>query len=184
MMLFPLRATAWYDCVVTYVFKQGSHSHGKAWKIILSWKMGKKVMEIENIVKSNGISLLLITNHAREVTIIPYLWAYCSDLDMGGFRFMFSSTNRNARQEENISLTPHFQFEKRLDFLFICVIHVMIFCVCLPGILENSVNCQGNVMEFYYVISVGTLFKVSLVSCSCLRATSSQQDLKRPSLGH
>ena len=53
-----------------------------------SLKMGKqnKVMEI---LKSNGISLLLITNHTREVPIIPYLLVYCSDLAMGGFRFMF-----------------------------------------------------------------------------------------------
>ena len=45
-----------------------------------------KVMEI---LKSHGISLLLITNQAREVPIIPYLQAYCWDLAMGGFRFMF-----------------------------------------------------------------------------------------------
>ena len=30
----------------------------------------------------------------------------------------------------------------------------MIFCVCLPGIVENSVNCHGKVMEFYYKIYV------------------------------
>ena len=32
----------------------------------------------------------------------------------------------------------------------------MIFCVCLPGIMdmENNVNCHGKVMELYYQISV------------------------------
>ena len=35
----------------------------------------------------------------------------------------------------------------------------MIFCVCLPGIMENSVNCHGKIMEFYFQISVRTLFK-------------------------
>ena len=34
----------------------------------------------------------------------------------------------------------------------------MIFCVGLPGIMENSVNCHGKVMELYYQISVGTLY--------------------------
>ena len=42
-----------------------------------SWKMGKKVMEIEDILKksrkSHGISLLLIMNQALEVPKIPYL---------------------------------------------------------------------------------------------------------------
>ena len=40
-----------------------------------SWKSMEKnlVMEIEH-----GLSLLLITNHAREILIIPYLLAYCS----------------------------------------------------------------------------------------------------------
>ena len=33
----------------------------------------------------------------------------------------------------------------------------MIMCVGLPGIMENSVNCDGKVREFYYQISVGTL---------------------------
>ena len=51
------------------------------------WKWAKKI--VMEILKSNGISLLLITNHSREVPIIPYLLVYCSDLAMGGFRFMF-----------------------------------------------------------------------------------------------
>ena len=63
--------------------------HGKAWKKILSWKSHGKWPEKINILKSHGISLLLITNHAREVPIIPYLHVYCIDLSMGGFRFMF-----------------------------------------------------------------------------------------------
>ena len=58
----------------------GKICHGKViengQKKIKSWKSWK----------SRGISLLLITNHAREVPIIPYLQVYCSDLAMGGFR--------------------------------------------------------------------------------------------------
>ena len=76
-------------------YAQGSHSHGKAWKKILSWKvmekslkMGKKIKSWKSW-KSHGISLLLITNHAREVPILPYLQVYCSDLAMWGFRFLF-----------------------------------------------------------------------------------------------
>ena len=48
-----------------------------------------------------------------------------------------------------IFFTPYFQFEKRFDFIFVYVI----FCVRLPGIMENSVKCHGKVMEFYYQIS-------------------------------
>ena len=33
----------------------------------------------------------------------------------------------------------------------------MFFCVFLPGIMGNDVTCRGNVMEFYYRISAGTL---------------------------
>ena len=33
----------------------------------------------------------------------------------------------------------------------------MNFCVCLLGIMENSENCYEAVVEFYYVISVGTM---------------------------
>ena len=33
----------------------------------------------------------------------------------------------------------------------------MIFCVCLPGIIENSVlDCHGKFIKFYFQISVGT----------------------------
>ena len=35
--------------------------------------------------------------------------------------------------------------------------HAIIFCVCLPGIMENSINCHGKVMDLYFQISVGTL---------------------------
>ena len=60
--------------------------HWKSWKS--NWKWAKKIKSWKSW-KSHGISLLLITNHAREGPIIPYLQAYCSDLAMGGFRFMF-----------------------------------------------------------------------------------------------
>ena len=33
----------------------------------------------------------------------------------------------------------------------------MILCVSLLGIMENSINCRGKVMEFDYQISVETL---------------------------
>ena len=33
----------------------------------------------------------------------------------------------------------------------------LIFCVCLPGIIENSVlDCHGKFIKFYFQISVGT----------------------------
>ena len=56
---------------------QGSHSHGKAWKKILSWKMGGKNKVVE-IQKGHGkvmefLQVLLIANHAWEIPIIPYL---------------------------------------------------------------------------------------------------------------
>ena len=41
----------------------------------------------------------------------------------------------------------------------------MIFCVCLPGIMENSVNCHGRVMELYYQISVVTLHTTTSYVC-------------------
>ena len=41
----------------------------------------------------------------------------------------------------------------------------MIFCVCVSCILENSVNCHGKVMEFYYQISVNVVH-VSLAASS------------------
>ena len=39
----------------------------------------------------------------------------------------------------------------------------MIFCVGLPGIVENGVNCHGKVMEFYDQISVGLVYLIELV---------------------
>ena len=73
---------------------------------ILSWKMGKKikVMEIENILKKYWNFPTAYQYHEScEVLEIPYIFncAYCSDLAMGGFRFMFYIQNRNDRQEAN-----------------------------------------------------------------------------------
>ena len=42
-------------------------------------------------------------------------------------------------------------------FSCMCWICAMIFCVCLPGIVENGVSCHGKVLEFYYQISVRTV---------------------------
>ena len=117
-----------------------------------------KIKEIENILKksskSSGISLLLITNHAREVSITPYLLAYCSDLATGSCsRFQVVMLGRRL----TIFSTAYFKFEKRFSFRICNEYAQFIFCVGLPGIMENSVNCHGKVMEFYYQISVGTL---------------------------
>ena len=43
----------------------------------------------------------------------------------------------------------------------------MIFCVCLPGIMENRVNCHGKVTEFYYQISLGKALTPLLLSLCC-----------------
>ena len=83
---------------------------------------------------------------------IPYLWACCSDLAMNGFWFMFYFPNRNDRQ-----IIFYFQFEKKFYFLFVYVLNMHDDRVCLPGIMENKVNCHGKVVEFYYQISVGTM---------------------------
>ena len=89
-----IRQVSYVICAVRRV-PTVMEKHGKAWKNILSWKLMEKSWKIGQknkvmeILKSQGISLLLITNHAREVPIIPYLQVYCSDLAMGGFRFMF-----------------------------------------------------------------------------------------------
>ena len=89
---------------------------------ILSWKIGKKqnVMAVKNILKKSwqihGISLLLMTNHAQEVPIIPHIYRPPAVIWLWGLS------------------------------------------VCLPGIMENCLYCHGKVMEFYYQISVGTVF--------------------------
>ena len=62
-------------------------------------------------------------------------------------------------RRQAIFLTPYLILFKIFEFLFVYMIRilVMFFCVCLPGIMENSGNCHGKVMEFYCQISVGTL---------------------------
>ena len=39
----------------------------------------------------------------------------------------------------------------------------MIVCVCLRGIMENSVNCHVKVMEFYDQISVNPGRKMNII---------------------
>ena len=68
---------------------------------------------------------------------------------------------------QTIFLTPYFQFEERFDFLFVFVMNTMIFCVCLPGIMENNVHFLGKVMEFYYQISVVAAC-ASVVYCAAM----------------
>ena len=41
--------------------------------VVMENRQTNNVMEIENILKSHGISLLLFTNHARELPITSYL---------------------------------------------------------------------------------------------------------------
>ena len=76
-------------------------------------------------------------------------------------------------RRQTIFLTP-FQFENLFYFLFVYVLKIcmMIFYVCLPGIMENSVNCQGKVMEFYYLIFVGTLYYATGMCLCVVRLTS------------
>ena len=47
---------------------------------ILSLKSHGKWADKKIVMEKSWISLLLIMNHAREVLIIPYVKAYCSDL--------------------------------------------------------------------------------------------------------
>ena len=61
-------------------------SHGKWAEKINSWKLKNILKKSLNFSTAESV---LIMNHAREVPIIPYLQAYCSDFAMGGFRFMF-----------------------------------------------------------------------------------------------
>ena len=61
-------------------------------------------------------------------------------------------------RRQTIFLTPHLQFENRFDFLFVYVMNACDDLLCLlPGIMENIVNCHGNVMEFYYQTFVPAL---------------------------
>ena len=111
-----------------------------------SWKMGKK-NKVTEILKKSWISLLLITNHAREVPIIPYRstgllqWFGYGRLSV----YVLDSQFVMLGGRQTIFLTPYFQFEKRFTF-FPCMwwIRAIIFCVCLPGIMENGVNCHGK----------------------------------------
>ena len=50
-------------------------------------------------------------------------------------------------------------------------------CVCLPDIMENSINCHGKILEFYYQISVGTV-SVYCVSDKRVQCSVCMEDLK------
>ena len=50
-----------------------------------------------------------------------------------------------------------FSLKEDFDILFVYVMNTRDDLLCPPGIMENSVNCHGKVMELYYQISVGTL---------------------------
>ena len=124
----------------------------------MSWKYSEKSW------KSHEISLLLIANHAREVPIIPYLWAGCSDLTMDGFWFMFYFPNRNDRQEANHLL--FFSLKRTFTFLFVYVMNMHDDRVCLPGIVENKVNCHGKshgILLPDFCGNPGNVFRISIV---------------------
>ena len=63
-------------------------------------------------------------------------------------------------RRQTIFSTPYFQFEERFDFiLYICVgIRAMIFCGCVPGIMENIVNYHGKYRKLSWKSNVGILF--------------------------
>ena len=64
---------------------------------------------------------------------------------MGGFR-------------QTIFSTPYFQFEKRIDFLFVYVMNTCDYFLCLPSWHHGKRRkLSWKVVEFYYQISVGTL---------------------------
>ena len=120
--------------------------------------MGKKnkVMEIR---KSHGISLLLITNHAREVPIIPYLQAYWSDLakycsSLSVYVLDFQCVMLGGRQ--TIFLTPYFQFGKKFDFLH--------YFLCLPSWHHGKrLKLSWKVMEKSWNFIIGFLWE----PCGC-----------------
>ena len=76
-----------YRSVIRFATVMEKHGWGGGGDLVMeNWQQNKvmkneqqnKVMEIENILKkvvekSRGISLMLITNHAQEVPIIPHL---------------------------------------------------------------------------------------------------------------
>ena len=68
-----------------------------------------------------------------------------SDLAMGVFRFIFFIQNHNVMQEANHLCHSVFSVRKEISLSFrICDEYMrVIFCVCLPGIIKNSVNCHG-----------------------------------------
>ena len=112
-----------------------------------------KVVEIENIRKKvmdksiayHESSTRTSDNSAylRPTTAVIWLWeafGLCS-------RFQIIMFKLGKRQ--TIFLTSYFQFERRFDLIFVCdeYAHIL-FCVCLPGIMENSVGCHGKSWNF------------------------------------
>ena len=145
--------------------------HGNWAEKINSWKL-------KIFWKSHVISLPLITNHAREVPMIPYLSRSIAGIcpwDAFGLCSRSQIVMFALGRRQTIFLTPYFKFENILFSFLMRYMHIiMIFCV-LPGIMENSLNCNRKVMEFYYQISVGTVSKGSVSVCS--RLTSSAEHI-------
>ena len=113
-----------------------------------------KSLKLKIFWKSHVISQPLITNHAQEVPMIPYLSRSTAGIwprEAFGLCSRFEIVMLGKKRAN--FLMPYFKFENKFFFRFLCDEYVhMIFCVCLPDITENSVNCHGKVMEFYYQI--------------------------------
>ena len=107
-----------------------------SWKVKeKSWKMGKKVLEIENILKKLWIHMDKSWNFS---TAVIWLWDYfalCSrfKIVMWGWR-------------QTIFSTPYFPFEKMFDFLFVCVMNTCRWssAFAFSAIIQNNVNCHGK----------------------------------------
>ena len=112
----------------------GKYCHGK---MLENWQK-YKVMEIENILKKSwNFSTVYHKSCTRSSDIYridrfsALIWlreAFCLCS-----RFQIVMSDRH----QTIFSTPYFQFKKRFDFLFCDEYAQMIFCVCLPGIMEK-----------------------------------------------
>ena len=139
---------------------QGSHSHGKAWKKILSWKMGKKnkVMEILkkswNFFTADHDSRTRSSDNSISTGLLQ--WLCYGRLSVYVLDFQFEMLG--GRQ--TLFLTPYFQFEKRFDFLFVYVMNTCDYFLCLPSWHHGKRRkLSWKVMEksWNYQIFVGTL---------------------------
>ena len=99
--------------ILRSLYSQGSRSHGK------SRKMSRKVIEIKNILKSLGISLLLITNHTRssDNSISTGLLQW---FGFGRLVYVLVSQFVMLGGRQTIFLTPYFHFEEIWLYFYVC----------------------------------------------------------------